>query len=85
MTTTITGWGRTDPSTALVCVPSAVDQIQSAVAAASPGSLIARGLGRAYGNSAQCGGGTVLELTRLDAIQLDAATGCVICGARRAA
>ncbi|QCH15007.1 FAD-binding oxidoreductase [Synechococcus sp. CB0101] len=80
-TTSLTGWGRTDPSTALVCVPSAIDQIQSAVAAASPGSLIARGLGRAYGNPAQCGGGTVLELTGLDAIQLDAATGCVTCGA----
>ncbi len=80
-TTSLTGWGRTDPSTALVCVPSAVGQIQSAVAAATPGSLIARGLGRAYGNPAQCGGGTVLELTGLDAIQLDAATGCVTCGA----
>lgn len=80
-TTSLTGWGRTDPSTALVCVPSAVEQIQSAVAAATPGSLIARGLGRAYGNPAQCGGGTVLELTGLDVIQLDAANGCVVAGA----
>ena len=80
-TTSLTGWGRTDPSSALVCVPSAVDQIQSTVAAATPGSLIARGLGRAYGNPAQCGGGTVLELTGLDAIQLDAASGCVVAGA----
>jgi decaprenylphospho-beta-D-ribofuranose 2-oxidase len=80
-TTSLTGWGRTDPSSALVCVPSTVNQIQSTVAAATPGSLIARGLGRAYGNPAQCGGGTVLELTGLDAIQLDAASGCVVAGA----
>jgi decaprenylphospho-beta-D-ribofuranose 2-oxidase len=80
-TTSLTGWGRTDPSRALVCVSSAVDQIQSTVAVATPGSLIARGLGRAYGNPAQCGGGTVLELKGFDAIQLDAASGCVVAGA----
>ena len=81
MTTTLTGWGRTDPSTAQLCQPTALEQIQSVVADAEPTSLIARGLGRAYGNPAQCGGGTVLELTGLDAIQLDAASGCAICGA----
>ena len=42
--TTLTGWGRTDPSTALLCSPSAVEQIQNAIATAGPGSLIARGL-----------------------------------------
>ena len=81
MTTTFTGLGRTDPSTALLSTPSAVEQIQSSVMAAAPASLIARGLGRAYGNPAQCAGGTVLELTGLDHIQLDAAKGCVTCGA----
>ncbi len=81
MPTTLTGWGRTDPTTAQLCQPTALEQIQIAVAAAEPASLIARGLGRAYGNPAQCAGGTVLELTGFDQIQLDAANGCSTCGA----
>lgn len=80
-TTTLTGWGRTDPSTSQLCQPTALEQIQGAVAAAEPASLITRGLGRSYGNPAQCAGGTVLELTGFDQIQLDAANGCVTCGA----
>ena len=80
-TESLTGWGRTGPSNALLCAPNSIEQIQTTVAAATPGSLIARGLGRAYGNPAQCAGGTVLELTALDHIQLDPASGCVTCGA----
>ena len=78
---TLTGWGRTDPTTAQLCQPHALEQIQSVVSAASPSSLIARGLGRAYGNPAQCAGGTVLDLTGLDHIQLDHSSGCITCSA----
>lgn len=78
---TLTGWGRTDPSSANLLSPGGIEQIQTAVQKAEAASLIARGLGRAYGNPAQCAGGTVLELTALDHIQLDPASGCVTCGA----
>lgn len=79
-TESLTGWGRTDPSSALLCAPNSIDQIKATVAAATPGSLIARGLGRSYGNPAQCSGGRVLELMAIDHIHLDPASGCVTCG-----
>jgi len=78
---TLTGWGRTDPSSVNLLSPCSIEQLQSAVQKAEAASLIARGLGRAYGNPAQCAGGTVLELTALDHIQLDPVSGCVTCGA----
>ena len=80
-TQTLTGWGRTSPSTAQVCQPSGLEQIQALIQAASPASLIPRGLGRAYGNPAQCAGGTVLELAAFDQIRLDPSSGTVTAGA----
>ena len=77
---TLTGWGRTDPSTATVFTPASLEQVQELITGAAPGSLIPRGLGRAYGNAAQCEGGRVLDLSRFDRITLDAASGVVTAG-----
>lgn len=77
----LTGWGRTRPSSATVLQPGAAEQVQELVRAAAPGSLISRGLGRSYGDAAQCGGAQVLELGRFDGIRLDAAAGTVTAGA----
>jgi decaprenylphospho-beta-D-ribofuranose 2-oxidase len=80
-TRTLSGWGRTNPVTAQVVQPSSVEQLQELIRGAPPRSLIARGLGRSYGDAAQLKDGTVIELPAFDRIELDPATGTVTAGA----
>jgi decaprenylphospho-beta-D-ribofuranose 2-oxidase len=62
------GWGGTAASTARVLRPESVDEVAEAVRTAGPRGLLARGLGRSYGDAAQNAGGTVVDLRRLDHI-----------------
>jgi decaprenylphospho-beta-D-ribofuranose 2-oxidase len=78
---TLSGWGRTRPVTAQVVQPTSVEQLQKLIRQAPPGALIARGLGRSYGDAAQLSDAAVLELNALSAIHLDPASGTVTCGA----
>lgn len=77
----LTGWGRTAPSVAQVLSTPDVELIAKAVArAADDGSrgVIARGLGRSYGDNAQNGGGLVVDMTALNRIHsMDATTALV--------
>ncbi|GAA4032202.1 FAD-binding oxidoreductase [Allokutzneria multivorans] len=67
-TRTLTGWGRTAPTTAKVVSTGNVDEIARAVRTAGQRGVIARGLGRSYGDSSQNAGGLVIDMTALDKI-----------------
>ena len=60
---TLTGWGRSTFSRAHVARPDTVEQVAQTVAQAP--AVLGRGLGRAYGDAAQCAGGLVISTDRL--------------------
>lgn len=74
----LTGWGRTTPTRSRVHLPADTDATLRLMADGNGSrGLLARGLGRAYGDAAQNAGGDVLDMTSLagiHAVDVDAAT-----------
>ncbi|GAA4068359.1 FAD-binding oxidoreductase [Streptomyces shaanxiensis] len=81
-TVSVTGWGRTAPTTARLIRPRTYEEAAAAVRDCGARGGIPRGLGRAYGDAAQNAGGSVFDMTGLDRIHaIDADGGTVLCDA----
>jgi decaprenylphospho-beta-D-ribofuranose 2-oxidase len=76
LTRELTGWGRCTRSVAQLHAGPTIEQARALVATADQQGVLARGMGRSYGDAAQNGGGHVLA--RIDpfaAMELDATNG----------
>lgn len=64
----LTGWGRTAPSVSRVRIPRNAEELAELVRSAGERGVIARGLGRSYGDPAQNAGGLVIDMTAMKRI-----------------
>lgn len=78
----LAGWGGTAPSRARLVTPLDDNDVGRLLDAAPPRGVIARGLGRSYGDVAQNAGGMVLDATALTGVKtIDLERGIVTVGA----
>lgn len=77
----LAGWGGNPRSAADVADPLSTGEVDLLLREPNDRGLIARGLGRSYGDAAQNAGGIVVETAFLDSFELDVGTGVVTAAA----
>lgn len=77
----LSGWGGTPRSSARVTKPHSAVELERLFPEPRPRGIIARGLGRSYGDAAQRAGGTVIDMTAVDDFTLDPESGNVTAAA----
>ena len=76
----LSGWGRSLFTDSKLYRPNSIDEIQELINYSEKGSVIARGLGRSYGNPAQCKNGKVVDMNLINYIKLDEEKATVTAG-----
>ena len=74
----VQGWGRNISAEVNIFEPDNNNLLKDIILNAEKQSLIARGLGRSYGDSAQLDKKNVISLEKFDSFELDSENGLIV-------